>query len=218
MKGLLIKDVKLLKNQKQFFLVICIIGTLFLVTSNDPSFVITYMTLMFSIFTLSTISYDEHDNGAAYLFTLPISRQSYTMEKYAFGLITTMLAWGVFTAAALGATYYRQIEIDLRQWLVIAVTYLAVALLLLAITIPIQFKFGAERSRIALIAVVGCAVLVAYAAAKIFEAFHIDLSAVIDRVAEMTPGVFLAFLCAAAVAVIGISYSISLRIVKKKQF
>lgn len=218
MKGLLIKDVKLLKNQKQFFLVICIIGTLFLVMSNDPSFVITYMTLMFSIFTLSTISYDEHDNGAAYLFTLPISRQSYTMEKYVFGLITTMLAWGVFTAAALGATYYRQIEIDLRQWLVIAVTYLAVALLLLAITIPIQFKFGAERSRIALIAVVGCAVLVAYAAAKIFEAFHIDLSAVIDRVAEMTPGVFLAFLCAAAVAVIGISYSISLRIVKKKQF
>ena len=217
MKGLLIKDVKLLKNQKQFFLVICIIGTLFLVTSNDPSFVITYMTLMFSIFTLSTISYDEHDNGAAYLFTLPISRQSYTMEKYVFGLITTMLAWVVFTAAALGATYYRQIEIDLRQWLVIAVTYLAVALLLLAITIPIQFKFGAERSRIALIAV-GCAVLVAYAAAKIFEAFHIDLSAVIDRVAEMTPGVFLAFLCAAAVAAIGISYSISLRIVKKKQF
>lgn len=218
MKGLLIKDVKLLKNQKQFFLVICIIGTLFLVTSNDPSFVITYMTLMFSIFTLSTISYDEHDNGAAYLFTLPISRQSYTMEKYVFCLITTMLAWVVFTAAALGATYYRQIEIDLRQWLVIAVTYLAVALLLLAITIPIQFKFGAERSRIALIAVVGCAVLVAYAAAKIFEAFHIDLSAVIDRVAEMTPGVFLAFLCAAAVAAIGISYSISLRIVKKKQF
>ena len=218
MKGLLIKDVKLLKNQKQFFLVICIIGTLFLVTSNDPSFVITYMTLMFSIFTLSTISYDEHDNGAAYLFTLPISRQSYTMEKYVFGLITTMLAWVVFTAAALGATYYRQIEIDLRQWLVIAVTYLAVALLLLAITIPIQFKFGAERSRIALIAVVGCAVLVAYAAAKIFEAFHIDLSAVIDRVAEMTPGVFLAFLCAAAVAAIGISYSISLRIVKKMQF
>ena len=218
MKGLLIKDVKLLKNQKQFFLVICIIGTLFLVTSNDPSFVITYMTLMFSIFTLSTISYDEHDNGAAYLFTLPISRQSYTMEKYVFGLITTMLAWVVFTAAALGATYYRQIEIDLRQWLVIAVTYLAVALLLLAITIPIQFKFGAERSRIALIAVVGCAVLVAYAAAKIFEAFHIDLSAVIDRVAEMTPGVFLAFLCEAAVAAIGISYSISLRIVKKKQF
>ena len=30
MKGLLIKDMKLLKNQKQFLLIICIIGTLFL--------------------------------------------------------------------------------------------------------------------------------------------------------------------------------------------
>ena len=56
----------------------------------------------------------------------PSAGRAYTMEKYVFGLITTMLAWGVFTAAALGATYYRQIEIDLRQWLVIAVTYLAV--------------------------------------------------------------------------------------------
>ena len=102
------------------------------------------------------------------------------------GLLTTMLAWIVFTAAALGATYFRKIEIDLRQWLIIAVTYLAVVLLLLAVTIPIQFKFGAERSRVALIAVVGCAFLIAYVAAKIFQAFHVDLSAVIDRVAEMT--------------------------------
>ena len=218
MRGLLIKDFKLLKNQKQFFLVICVIGILFLMSSTDPSFVITYMTLMFSMFTLSTISYDEYDNGAAYLFTLPISRQSYTTEKYVFGILTTTLAWIVFTAATLGATYYRKIEIDIGMWLVLAVTYLAMVVILLAITIPIQFKFGAERSRIALVAVVGCVILFAYAGAKIFRALDIDLSPMIDRMAEMTPGVFLAFLCAACVVSTGISYSISLRIVKKKQF
>ena len=77
MKGLLIKDFKLLKNQKQFFLIIGLITFMFLVTNDSPYFTITYATMMFSMFTMSTISYDEYDNGAAYLFSLPISRKGY---------------------------------------------------------------------------------------------------------------------------------------------
>ncbi|MFR9063340.1 MAG: ABC-2 transporter permease [[Clostridium] scindens] len=80
------------------------------------------------------------------IFLLPISRQSYTMEKYVFGLITTMLAWVVFTAAAL-ATYYRQIS---RSQTVAGHCrdLSGSTLLLLAITIPIQLV-RRERSWIA---------------------------------------------------------------------
>ena len=94
MKGLLIKDVKLLKNQKQFFLVICIIGTLFLVTSNDPSFVITYMTLMFSIFTLSTIPMMNMIMEQSYLLRCPSAGRATPWRSYVFGLITTMAGMG----------------------------------------------------------------------------------------------------------------------------
>ena len=58
MKGLLIKDFKLLKNQKQFFVVIGVISIMLLLTNENPSFTITYTTMMFSMFTMSTISYD----------------------------------------------------------------------------------------------------------------------------------------------------------------
>ena len=51
MKGLLIKDFKLLKNQKQFFLTVSMMGIIFLVVSNNPDFVISYITIMISIFT-----------------------------------------------------------------------------------------------------------------------------------------------------------------------
>ena len=96
MKGLLIKDFKLLKNQKQFFLIIGLITFMFLVTNDSPYFTITYATMMFSMFTMSTISYDEYDNGAAYLFSLPISRKGYVAEKY-FGIadITGAYAAGI---------------------------------------------------------------------------------------------------------------------------
>ena len=81
MKGLLIKDLKLLKGQKNFFVVLIVIAIVLSVSMSSPSFVIGYMTFIGAVFTLSTISYDEFDNGNAFLFTLPFSRMDYVIEK-----------------------------------------------------------------------------------------------------------------------------------------
>ena len=71
MKAMLIKDWKLMKGQKQFVFILCIFLAVFGATSNNLGFLISYMTLMATIFSISTISYDEFDNGNAFLFTLP---------------------------------------------------------------------------------------------------------------------------------------------------
>ena len=71
MKGLLIKDLKLMKNQKSFFVIMAFVGMIFLITWEKPYFAISYITMMFSMFALTSFSYDEFDNGAVYLFTLP---------------------------------------------------------------------------------------------------------------------------------------------------
>ena len=62
MKGLLIKDFKLMKNQKQFFLMILFFCIFFLVINRNPAFMISYLMVMCSFFTLSTISYDDFDS------------------------------------------------------------------------------------------------------------------------------------------------------------
>ena len=41
--------------------------------TEDVSFPLGFLTFALSLFTLSTISYDEFDNGYAFLFTLPIT-------------------------------------------------------------------------------------------------------------------------------------------------
>ena len=110
MKGLLIKDFKLLKNQKQFFLTVSMMGIIFLVVSNNPDFVISYITIMISIFTLSTISYDQYNNGMAYLFTLPITRKEYVGEKYVFGLISTAASLAGVSAIAYAVSFAKSIE------------------------------------------------------------------------------------------------------------
>ena len=93
MKGLLIKDFKLLQGQKNFFITIIAIAGIMAIFMEDASFIIGYMTFVGSLFTLSTISYDEFDNGNAFLFSLPITRKDYILEKYGFGLIVGGISW-----------------------------------------------------------------------------------------------------------------------------
>ena len=82
MKGLLIKDFKLMKMQKNFFLMMIAIVIAISFFQNEISFPLGFLPFVISLFSLSTISYDEFDNGNAFLFSLPISRKDYVKEKY----------------------------------------------------------------------------------------------------------------------------------------
>ncbi len=80
MKGLLIKDFQLLKAQKSFFMVLIAVAVGMCLFSYDTSFITGFLTFAVSLFTISTVSYDEFDNGNAFLFSLPISRTGYVMD------------------------------------------------------------------------------------------------------------------------------------------
>ena len=83
MKGLLIKDYKLMLGQKTFLGMAALMSVLYLAIYKDPTFAVVFITVMCTMFTVSTLSYDEYENGMAYLFTLPISRNKYELEiKY----------------------------------------------------------------------------------------------------------------------------------------
>ena len=158
MKGLLIKDIKLMKNQKTFFTAMTFVGFLFLITQETPYFVITYITTMFSMFTITTLTYDEFENGAAFLFTLPFSRRDYVKEKYLFagillliGLIVSMIMWYITAVIKTG-------NIAWDDWMSCCIGGVTAGLMMVAVALPAQLKFGPERGRIALVTIVLLAV------------------------------------------------------------
>lgn len=107
MKGLLIKDFKLLKGQKNFFMAITAISIIMIIVSPGTSFPIGLLGFVGALFSLSSISYDEFDNGNAFLFSLPITRKDYVLEKYIFGLISGimfLLLGTVISLVAIGIT------------------------------------------------------------------------------------------------------------------
>ncbi|RHR29518.1 ABC-2 transporter permease [Clostridium sp. AF19-22AC] len=218
MKGLLIKDLKLLKNQMNFFLIICVVGMMLMITQKNPMIMVSYSTFLFSMFTLSTISYDEFDNSNAFLFTLPITRKLYVVEKYVFGILTALGAWFASTVIAAVYTALRQPGTNQTEWIITAAIMLCLPAVFLALTIPVQLKFGADKGRAAMIGVVGGIFILCFAASYVMKSMGInidDISNIITNMGARGLAFTVAAICIAACVV---SYFISLRIMEKKQF
>ncbi len=217
MKGLLIKDFKLMKTQKNYFLLILAITVGMSAFSEDVSFTMGFLTFVVSLFTISTISYDEFDNGNAFLFSLPITRTSYTLEKYALGLILGGGALVVSTLLILLTNASRNIR-PVPEILLTALLILPVVLLIQAVMIPFQLKFGGERGRLAIIGVFGLLLVLGVVGVKIADALHIDIFGILEQLPAPGMGMLLALLFGAALILLLLSVRISLGIMGKKEF
>lgn len=219
MKGLLIKDFKLMKSQKQFFMILAVIGIVFVIFYENPSFGVSYITIMFSLFTISTISYDEYENGASYLFTLPISRKSYVKEKYVYGLLTMFVGLIVMSVVTLGVAAVRHIEYEKGEWFVCVLVSMAVIVWMYAVTIPIQLKVGPEKTRMAMMAVIIVGILIVYGALKIGETLGVDVKELFDWIFEVKMGaIVIAAIVAVCAGILFISYCISVKFMEMREF
>ena len=217
MRGLIIKDFLLMKNQLGIFVFYIFLSLGFLLVDFNPIFVINYTTLIFCIFTISTISYDEFDNGYAFLFTLPITRKQYTAEKYVFSILLGGLAWLVVTIISVIVNVLRG-RADTWEIAAMALLFLFLAFLFMSIVIPLQLKFGQEKGKIALVLVVGVIFAAAFIGVKALKIFQVDLSAAAERLNSLHLGPVIAILFLASLTAMIVSYLISVRIMRKKQF
>ena len=149
MKGLYIKDFKLMMNQKMFFIVIAAMAIFFAVTQTNIFFVISYATFIAAMFVISSISYDEFNNGNAFLFTLPVTRTGYVKEKYLFAATLATVAWLAATILSIVVVFIQGTEVIILEWFLTAAMILLVALMMVLIIIPVQLKFGQSKGNVA---------------------------------------------------------------------
>lgn len=217
MRGLLIKDFRLMKSQKSFFMIIIAIAVGMAAALEDLTFIIGYISFVGALFTLSTVSYDEFDNGNAFLFSLPITRKGYVLEKYGFGLIVSVGAWLFEIAVVAVVSLIKSSFIGLDMVLA-SLLILSIVMISLAVMLPFQFKFGGEKGRIALIGAIGLIFIVVFAATKIAGLFNVDLLLMLNNLSRMSMGGFLAAALGTAVIILFISLRISVSIMNKKEF
>lgn len=218
MTGLLVKDFKLMATQKNFFLVIFLIVIGMISFTEDVSFPLGFLTFALSLFTLSTISYDEFDNGYAFLFTLPITRVGYVLEKYCLGFLLGFSSWLLATCLGIIASMVRHNTSLIEVWQ-IAAMILPIMIIIQSIMFPFQLKFGGEKGRIAIIGAVGLLVVagvVIVKGAKLF--FNVDLIAQLNTLPIVSMGMLFLIALVIAMLLLALSVRISISIMKKKQF
>ena len=213
MKGLYIKDFKLMMNQKMFFIVIAAMAIFFAVTQTNIFFVISYATFIAAMFVISSISYDEFNNGNAFLFTLPVTRTGYVKEKYLFAATLATGAWLAATILSIVVVFIQGTEVIILEWFLTAAMILLVALMMVLIIIPVQLKFGQSKGNVAMLLVMG-----GYLVVSVLSNFGIDVFAMIDALSTIgLSGLLMILLLMVAGAGI-ISYLISCKIMTEKEF
>lgn len=218
MKGLLIKDFKLLMGQKQFFLTVCGLAVLFSFVNGDPAFAMPYVAIMLCMFTISTISYDEYDNGGAFLFSLPITRKVYVTEKYLYGFLLCVISFLFTSIVSCLMMAVKKEWIAGGEFVSILVVSALFAVLMLGVMIPAQLKFGAEKSRMALLGIVMLFYIIIYVVVFLAERTGIDVERIFAAFSGMEQVVIVVAMCGTSAVITLISYIISLRIMEKKEF
>lgn len=216
MCGLLVKDFRLMKMQRKLFIIVIAIGLIMAVSMNDSAFILGYITVVIPFSAISTISYDEFDNGNAFLFTLPISRKEYVYEKYGFSLLLGFLS---LTAAVVLSVIFDLLKGNpILETLTASPLIFGIVVAILAVMIPIQLKFGADKGRIVLFAVFGIVAALCFGAVQIMSLFDVDGFAWLDRLLALNFGTLVAVTAIVAAALFLLSMRISVAMMNKKEF
>ena len=220
MKGLLVKDFKLMKAQKKFVFVFVVMAVVFSFVMENTAFLIGYLTFVMPFYGLSTISYDEFDNGNPFLFTLPISRKLYVMEKYCFSALLGCISFvfGIVFTYLVTVVKHEQGKF----WVTVqyAPIVLIVAFAFLSLMLPLQLKLGAEKARVALIGVCLVIFVGGYACIQLLlrNVLKISVLVLMKRLFEQQIGILTASAFIFVICAILISIRISIGIMRKKEF
>ena len=83
MRGLLMKDLELIKINMKMYLAVFLIGIIYLVAQeNGSTFFVAYAIFVSIGVSVGTISYDGYHHGMKFLMTLPVTKKQYVQSKY----------------------------------------------------------------------------------------------------------------------------------------
>lgn len=219
MKGLFIKDFAYLKQNKMLYLFLIIFGLGFSLFYDNSSFILGYFSVFAGILVLGTINYDDSNHGLSFLFTLPPSRKEYVKEKYYLSYMISIILIIIASILSMIADYrlLGYININL-EWFLGVLSTLFFSFMLIAFLIPIQIKFGSQKSQLAMIIVFGGIALMFIIIYLLTQITGINIEAICDQILTNSPYLITCLFMGIVIIINYISYYISVYFIEKKEF
>ncbi len=217
MKGLLTKDLLILKQQAKTAVFILLCGIMMSFTF-EKTMVIGYITIIGTMLAFSTIGYDEFDNGYSFIFTLPVSRRTYVREKYvlALGCAFSMAVLGGIIALVMMLADGTQHALE--ETLISSGSMIAVAILFFSFMIPVRIKYNAEKGRVIMYILYAAVLVGGFAGSKLISMLGIDMHAFISKLDAMNPWVILCILAIAVLIFLAVSERYTEHVISKKEY
>lgn len=142
MKALLIKDIyTLLRQMKLFFVLVVILAVV--PGFSSSGFAIVYAALM----PLTALAYDERAKWDKLAVMMPYKPENMVVSKYLLGYISIAAACLLCLVAKYAVSVFTGTAVDSTALFAELIAVVAVALLLMALNLPLVLKMGVEKGR-----------------------------------------------------------------------
>lgn len=151
MFGLILKDFMLIKSNFKMLIILLVFFGLMTFMGNDSLLFVP--TVMSFAIIISTFSFDEYYHTNAYITTMPNGRKNMVLAKYC---VAIMLSLGLMLTCSVLGVIIGTINdtLDFEYLMVTGFSTFLSTLFLYSIIFPITYKFGIEKSRMALLVIV----------------------------------------------------------------
>lgn len=204
MKGLILKDLFVLKSQIRFYLIFILLYGFIALYSGNTSFLSGLICMFCLMLPLTAIAYDERAGWEKYALSMPVNRRDLVLSKYILGILFNFMSFlisvifGMFTST------------PIKETLIVAAAFVLIALIYLSLVLPMTFKLGTEKSRIYMLAIVLSPII----GLILLDKFGFSFSSVSDIPWKTLFPLFVA----AVILFFFASIALSISIYKKKEF
>ena len=201
MKGLLLKDLYMMKSYCKAYLVLILIFWIIGASSKDSSFLTIYPCFLVSTIPITLQTYDEKEKWGSYSRTLPYSSGQLVSVKYLLNLMTTLLNLAMILLIR-----------NPEESGMILCSAVPISILPTTFIMPIAFKFDTEKAKlcyIILAIIVGAACGVGFTAISHLTTF---------QKISIAPTLLAGIILTGTLIIYGISWNISIKIYSRKEF
>ena len=214
MKSLILKDLYNIGHNVKSMLFILVVFAVALIPTSGVAGYIFVCAILCSMMIVTTFSFDDNSKWARYAMIMPVSKKDLVGGKFIVLAIFCLVGslFGLVVGSIAGLTI-KSISFDLAgigELLFLALTAWVVSIIYGSMSIPLVFKFGAEKGRVLLL------ISFLFPAALCFGIYQ--LFVILDI--ELTEHFMFALLCCSPIIALiwcYVMYQISYRIFTKQE-
>jgi ABC-2 type transport system permease protein len=152
MKGLILKDLFMLKRQGKIMLALFGFYAVYSYATRSSGMIVMMFTVMCVMLPITTLALDEQNKWDRLALSMPVQRRTIVISKYVLGILLNVTA--TVLAAVKNLIFRPQVNgAGIEEILITSIAVCVATNLLLAIIMPLMFRFGVEKGRLMLMAV-----------------------------------------------------------------